>query len=752
MRHLPVGFHTGSGGNMNGIGKPDGYMPTLSNDGTPFGLTAADDYGVIHEGSQYPGENFLAYRMTDIHEVPMYGSDPVVAALTAWQGVVASLPPEFNKEKTWVIIWNEPRKEAEWGDWMGETAYEMAQLTMRDGYKAAFFGYSSGTPDFDTWFTPGMVKFLRLAAQNPDKIAVALHEYSYNLSDIMDGYPYKVGRFEFLHEACDEQQIGRPTIMITEFGWTYNAVPDAPIAMSHIMQAADLYAIHPNILFATIWYLGGGYGGIADKAQRLIAPVTEAALTYVPPDPVTPPPPLPEESLEQYLWRLSIDRQPISLNAEAALQAAMFQDGLTPVESEEWEEYNGSTYSYQAAEDPGGVIPRRVYTAEVPVPGVPWSVFWFGEPDEEVPPPPPPPAGTFELTHWPTNSKIVNQGFGASPDNYDHYCDHADLCLPGHNGWDIHAVLGSPFYAAVSGEVIWVSDTRPSGGPSSYGWHVRVKTGDYICIYAHAAALPPVAVGDHVVGGQVIAFSGNTGRSSGAHCHFEMRNCLLSEPEWPWCIIDCTPYISPLWRDQPPSDDLYDMSPYFQVVPAGNGPFFVLQHENGPTEDIQHQIHSGDVLIVKNRNYERLRVTASHIERREDTSPRPGEYYVLDDGYGWSRWSPRYWGVGDVYHRSPDVRFYRKDNCQQLSEDLGVGSVLTFLGHITSWTSPAGITVSDVIHMGFSWGAGGPYIEEYWYAKNIGMVQWTNDQGSRSYISELPFGRAPLDPEIISCL
>lgn len=748
MRHFPVGFHVGMGGNMNGIGQPDGYMPTLSDADEPFGLVSADNYGPIYEGSEYPGENFLAYRDTQTHETPMYGTDPKVAALTAWQGIVASLPAEFNKDKVWVIIWNEPRKEAEWGDWMGETAWEMAQLTMDDGYKAAFFGYSSGTPDFDTWFTPGMVKFLRLAAQHPDKLAVALHEYSYDLSDIMDGYPYKVGRFEFLHEACDEQQIGRPTIIISEFGWTYNDIPDTQIALSHILEAADLYAVHNNILFATLWYLGGGYGGIADKVQRLIAPVTEAALIYVPPDSEIPPPIPPEETLEQYLWRLSVDRQPISLNAEAALQAAMFQDGFTPVESEEWEPYSDQTYAYMAGEDPSGVLARRVYAAKIPPPGEPWSVFWFGEPDDTPVVPP----GTFKLTHWPTTSKIVNQYFGENPQNYDDYCDPAGLCLPGHNGWDMHADMGAPFYAAVSGEVIWVSDTRPSGGPSDYGWHVRVKTGDYICIYAHAAPNPPVAVGDYVVGGRVIAVSGNTGRSTGPHLHFEMRNCPESEPEWPWCIIDCTPYIEPLWSDEEPDDDLYDMSPYFQVVPVGDGPFYVLQHENGPTEDIQHQIHTGDVLIVKNRNYERLRVTASHVERREDTSPRPGEFYVLDDGYGWSRWSPRYWRVGDTFYRSPDVRFYRKDNCQQLSEDLGVGSVLTFLSYSKTWTAPSGITVSDVIHMGFSWAAGGPYIEEYWYAKNLGMVQWTNDQGSLSYVSEIPIGRDPLDPEIISCL
>jgi murein DD-endopeptidase MepM/ murein hydrolase activator NlpD len=749
MRYFPIGFHAGSGGNLNGIGQPDGYMPTLSGADIPFNLISADSYGVVGEGTGYSGNNNLAFRMTDIHEVPMYGTDPHVAALTTWQGIRASLPQEFDKEKVWIVIWNEPRKEAEWGDWLGETAYEISQLTLADGYKAAFFGYSSGTPDFDTWFTPGMVKFLRLAAQHPEHLAVSLHEYSFTTEDIFYGSPYLVGRFEFLHEACDEQQIGRPTILITEFGWEYNNIPDSVIAMDHIMQAADLYAVHPNIFMANIWYSGAGFGNIDDQVQELFVPVTEAALTYVPPDPVDPPPIPPEESLEQYLWDLSIERQPISLNANAALQSAMFNDGLTPVESEEWTDYNNVTYSYQAAEDPAGVIPRRVYAAEVPTGDMPWSVFWFSDPaDEPVEPPP----GTFELTHWPCDSRVVTQYFAENPQNYNMYCDPTGLCLPGHNGWDMPAEMGAPFYAAVSGEVIWVSDTRPSGGPSDYGWHIRVRTGDYIIIYAHAAPHPPVSVGDWVVGGQVIAASGNTGRSTGPHLHFEMRNCDLSEPEWPWCIIDCSPYLEPLRPDDPPVGNLFDMLPYFHVVPVGNGPFFVLQHHDGRTEDIQHQIEYGDVLIVKNRNYERLRVTASHVERREDTSPQPGQYYVLDDGYGWSRWCPRYWRINDVFYRAPDVRFYTKDTCQQLSEDLNVDSVLTFLDYFPTWTSPSGITLSDVIQLGFSWSPGGPLIEVYWYAKNIGMVQWHNDQGAHSWVSEIPLGRDPLEREVIHCL
>ena len=308
--------------------------------------------------------------------------------------------------------------------------------------------------------------------------------------------------------------------------------------------------------------------------------------------------------------------------------------------------------------------------------------------------------------------------------------------------------------------MIWVSSNRPSGGPSDYGWHVRVKTGDYIIIYAHMAPYPPVSVGDTVVGGQTIGFSGNTGRSSGPHLHFEMRHCPTSLAEWPWCIIDCSPFLEPLREDVTEPDNI-DMLPYFQVVPVGVGPFYVLQHQHGVTENIQHQIENGEVYIVKNSQYEHLRVTQSHIERLEDTSPGYNQFYTLDDGYGWSRWEPRFWRPGDKFYRSPDVRLFEKGDqkpCKMVKEDLGVGSWIRFENWLPTWTSPKsdaspqGITLAEVAHKSFAWTHDGDSLEEYWFAKGVGLVQWKNSAGEHSWISELPLGRPPLSREVLGCL
>lgn len=152
-----------------------------------------------------------------------------------------------------------------------------------------------------------MLAYLRLCGQRPSQAAVALHEYAYVVDNIMDGFPFKIGRFKALFDVCDKHGIPRPTIHITEWGWTLDNVPPPEKAIKDIQKVGELYGRYPEIKGAAIWYLGPGFGGIANKAQRLIAPVTdftrqhpfelelEKAITKpvppaVPKPPVAPPP------------------------------------------------------------------------------------------------------------------------------------------------------------------------------------------------------------------------------------------------------------------------------------------------------------------------------------------------------------------------------------------------------------------------------------------------------------------------------
>lgn len=86
-----------------------------------------------------------------------------------------------------------------------------------------------------------------------------------------------------------------------------------------------------------------------------------------------------------------------------------------------------------------------------------------------------------------------------------------------HTGIDLAVPTGTHIYAAESGTVI--RSTNSGGG---YGKYIIVKHSNGVStLYAHCSSLL-VSVGDTVSKGDVIARSGNTGRSTGPHLHFEV--------------------------------------------------------------------------------------------------------------------------------------------------------------------------------------------------------------------------------------
>ena len=90
-----------------------------------------------------------------------------------------------------------------------------------------------------------------------------------------------------------------------------------------------------------------------------------------------------------------------------------------------------------------------------------------------------------------------------------------------HSGIDIAAPYGTGIQAADGGTVIW-SGTG-TGSNWSYGKYVIIDHGNgYQTYYAHCSSLL-VNVGDKVYQGQTIARVGSTGRSTGNHCHFQVK-------------------------------------------------------------------------------------------------------------------------------------------------------------------------------------------------------------------------------------
>lgn len=97
-----------------------------------------------------------------------------------------------------------------------------------------------------------------------------------------------------------------------------------------------------------------------------------------------------------------------------------------------------------------------------------------------------------------------------------------------HPGIDIGADVGAPIVAAQSGKVVGAYTFGWHGG---YGIHTIVE-GDngYTTLYAHMSGLN-VGVGERVTAGStLLGWVGMSGRTTGAHLHFEIRGGGLLNP------------------------------------------------------------------------------------------------------------------------------------------------------------------------------------------------------------------------------
>lgn len=113
-----------------------------------------------------------------------------------------------------------------------------------------------------------------------------------------------------------------------------------------------------------------------------------------------------------------------------------------------------------------------------------------------------------------------------------------------HRGVDVNVIMKEPIVAAYPGTVIMSKYNK--GG---YGHYVLVEHANGIqTLYGHLAKRT-VKVGDYVYPGDIVGLAGNTGRSSGAHLHFEIRYGEVN-------IDPATVVNFPKWELQPGVDRL----------------------------------------------------------------------------------------------------------------------------------------------------------------------------------------------------
>ena len=90
-----------------------------------------------------------------------------------------------------------------------------------------------------------------------------------------------------------------------------------------------------------------------------------------------------------------------------------------------------------------------------------------------------------------------------------------------HRGIDFAAPAGTPIFAAGDGIV------EKAGWNGSYGRYIRIRhTGTYKTAYAHLSGIHKrIKIGSRISQGKIIGYVGSSGRSTGAHLHYEvLRN------------------------------------------------------------------------------------------------------------------------------------------------------------------------------------------------------------------------------------
>lgn len=120
-------------------------------------------------------------------------------------------------------------------------------------------------------------------------------------------------------------------------------------------------------------------------------------------------------------------------------------------------------------------------------------------------------AGPAVAREYPVDNGTVTSGVGWRLDPF------GSGRMVHHNGIDIAVPVGTPVYPTQPGKVLY------AGLYKGYGNVVVVDHGNgYISIYGHNSLLM-AKPGQQVEPTTVIALSGNSGRSTGPHVHYEVR-------------------------------------------------------------------------------------------------------------------------------------------------------------------------------------------------------------------------------------
>ena len=122
------------------------------------------------------------------------------------------------------------------------------------------------------------------------------------------------------------------------------------------------------------------------------------------------------------------------------------------------------------------------------------------------------------LAHTPAIQPVSNKDLNRIASGFGYRIDPVYKTTKFHAGLDFTAPQGTPIYATADGTITTAGNTG-----DGYGIHVIIRHGyGYETLYGHMVKVKARG-GQAIKRGEVIGWVGSTGKSTGPHCHYEVR-------------------------------------------------------------------------------------------------------------------------------------------------------------------------------------------------------------------------------------
>lgn len=304
----------------------------------------------------------------------------------------------------------------------------------------------------------------------------------------------------------------------------------------------------------------------------------------------------------------------------------------------------------------------------------------------------------FKFEAWPSEYRQINQYFGANPQNYNQFG------LPGHEGLDIMAPTGSKIFAVAPGKVVQVR-TQPTG--HNYGIFVRVEHQDgYETTYAHMQEAK-VTSGQTVQAGDLLGLADNTGNSFGSHLHLTLKKKGVTQDNWPYNIIDPTPFILPLMGWETPSGPFTDgwgytagLNPVNNLAQVSSGGINLRQQPATTATSIA-LVPGGTIVILNGAaqgDYTPIRVPNSAIGVATPPTPPPATPPTTTqgtvDGWGFNTYLTPFGDQAVVGQYGINLRAAGNKDAANIGLVIG-GRSVTLLGEPQGDYRPVRVRLED---------------------------------------------------------